>query len=154
MNVCRLRLCSALAVALVALPRVASADRSERVTTGADIATLNVTIYNGTISLVHDRRTVELTEGENRLAWRDVSAMMDPTTAVLNDLTSPGATRVVEQNFDFDLINPATILDKYVGRDVIVVQTLRSSYRPARRRSCSPTTTVSSYSMAIGSRPD
>lgn len=121
MNVCRLRLCSALAVALVALPTVASADRSERVTTGADIATLNVTIYNGTISLVHDRRTVELTEGENRLAWRDVSAMMDPTTAVLNDLTSPGATRVVEQNFDFDLINPATILDKYVGRDVIVV---------------------------------
>ncbi len=46
---------------------------------------------------------------------------MDATSAILEDLSTPGAVRVVEQNFNFDLLKPTTILDKYVGHEVTVV---------------------------------
>ncbi len=82
---------------------------------------MNVTIYNGSMALVHDRRHVMLDGGPSRIAWRDVSGNMDATSAILEDLTTPGAVSVIEQNFDFDLLKPATLLDKYVGKQVTVV---------------------------------
>jgi len=102
-------------------PTSAGADSNERTTTLADVRGVNLTIYNGALALVHDRRRLDLDAGDNRIAWRDVGAGMDATSAILEDLTAPGAVRVVEQNFNFDLLKPSTILDKYVGRKVTVV---------------------------------
>jgi hypothetical protein len=99
----------------------AAADPPEFATTLADQTTINVTIYNGGYSLVHDRRRVPLAAGINRLAWRDVSAQIEPTSSLLQDLTDPGGASLVEQNFDFDTLSPAAIQAKFVGRDVIVV---------------------------------
>ena len=82
---------------------------------------VNLTVYNAGTALVHDRRRVYLDAGANRVAWRDVSAQMDPTSALLDSLGPMGAVSVTEQNFDFDLFNPGALLDKYIGRDVIVV---------------------------------
>jgi hypothetical protein len=98
-----------------------SADPVERTSTLADRESVNVTIYNGSLALVHDRRRVALEAGTSRIAWRDVSANMDPTSAILEDLTAPGAVSVVEQNFNFDLLRPATLLEKYVGKEVTIV---------------------------------
>ncbi len=64
---------------------------------------------------------MKLGAGTSSVAWRDVSGEMDATSAILDDLTTPGATSVIEQNFDFDLLKPSTLLDKYVGRSVTVV---------------------------------
>ncbi len=98
-----------------------SADPVERASTLADRESVNVTIYNGSLSLVHDRRRVALDAGTSRIAWRDVSGNIDATSAILDDLTTPGAVSVLEQNFDFDLLRPAALLEKYVGRTVTVV---------------------------------
>jgi hypothetical protein len=93
---------------------------------------VNLTIYNGTIALVHDRRRLSLQNGENRIAWRDVSGNMDATTAILEDTSSPGAVHVLEQNFNFDLLSPSTILNKFIGRTVTVVHDNERPGRPVR----------------------
>ncbi|MDP9110298.1 MAG: DUF4139 domain-containing protein, partial [Candidatus Eremiobacteraeota bacterium] len=82
---------------------------------------MNLTIYNGTMSLVHDRRSVLLNSGLNRIAWRDVSAIMDPTSALLEDLSPRNRVDVFEQNFNFDVLDPAALLRKSVGREVTIV---------------------------------
>jgi hypothetical protein len=48
---------------------------------------------------------------------------MRPETAQLRSLTHPGSLAQLEQNFDFDLLTPAKLLEKYVGRDVRIVRT-------------------------------
>ena len=118
--------------ACLLLPVTGGADPVERTSTLADVRSVNLTIYNGALALVHDRRRVELQQGANRLAWRDVGASMDATSAILEDLSAPGAVRVVEQNFNYDLLKPSTILDKYVGHDVTVVHDKPDPGRPAR----------------------
>lgn len=82
-----------------------------------------VTIYNENLALVKDQRTIQFSSGANALAFRDVSARMRPETALLRSLTSPGKLSVVEQNFDFDLLTPQKLLDKYVGGRVDIIRT-------------------------------
>jgi hypothetical protein len=93
----------------------------ERRSTLVDQQSVAVTIYNEDLALVKDVRKVVLEAGTNRLALRDVSARMRPETAQLRSLSSPGSFDLLEQNFDFDLLTPAKLLEKYVGRTVRVV---------------------------------
>lgn len=117
--VSKLLLAGLIFLAFVA-PIAATADPVERASTVGDRELVNVTVYNGSMSLVHDRRRLSLVEGLNRVAWRDVSAQMDATSALLEDLDG-GGVHVLEQNLDYDLLDPSALLQKYVGRDVIVV---------------------------------
>jgi len=119
-----------IGVVLSSLPFAAGADPGERTSGAVDQTRVNLTIYNGSLALVHDRRHVALGAGENVIAWRDVSATMDATSAILEDLTTPGAVRVNEQNFNFDLLKPSTILDKFVGHDVTVVHDWPAASKP------------------------
>ena len=100
----------------------ATADPGERVSTLADQRAVGITIYNADLALVRDRRHVALPRGESHLALRDVSARMQPETALLQSVGSPGRVSVFEQNFDYDLLSPQKLLEKYVGRDVDVVR--------------------------------
>lgn len=105
----------------LALP--VSAQGVEQRSSLADQQEVAVTIYNDNLALVKDVRKVPFKSGPLALAFRDVSARMRPETALLRSLTSPGALRVQEQNFDFDLLTPQKMLEKYVGRQVKVVRT-------------------------------
>jgi hypothetical protein len=89
----------------------------------ADQESVAVTIYNENLALVKDTRRVTLENGHNRLALREVSGTMRPETALLRSLSHPGALTLLEQNFDFDLLTPAKLLEKYVGREVRIVKT-------------------------------
>lgn len=82
-----------------------------------------VTIYNEDLALVRDQRQVTLPEGSFELALREVSARIRPETALLRSLTNPGGLSILEQNFDFDLLTPQKLLEKYVGKDVQLVRT-------------------------------
>lgn len=95
----------------------------EQRSTLADQQEVAVTIYNENLALVKDVRKIPLQSGSQALAFRDVSARIRPETALLRSLTAPGALRVQEQNFDFDLLTPQKMLEKYVGRTVKVVRT-------------------------------
>jgi hypothetical protein len=99
-----------------------ASSRDELVSTNADQQGVAVTIYNDNLALVKDARRVRLERDFNRLAWREVSAQMRPETAQLRNVSNPAGFRLQEQNFDFDLLTPQTLLEKYAGREVAVVK--------------------------------
>ena len=97
--------------------------QDETVSTAVDQSSVAVTIYNDNLALVKDARRVKLVHDVNQLAWREVSAQMRPETAQLRNLTQPAGFRLLEQNFNFDLLTPQKMLEKYVGREVMVLKT-------------------------------
>ena len=110
-----------LALSFSVVPAFAGTD--ERVSTLADQQGVAVTIYNENLALVKDRRTVILPEGENTLAFREVSGRMRPETALLQSTSGKDGLAVIEQNFDFDLLTPQKLIEKYVGRKIGIVKT-------------------------------
>jgi hypothetical protein len=113
----------AAVVAALATCQLANAAVEEMPSTLKDQQSVAITIYNENLALVKDTRRVTLEAGPNRLALREVSGRMRPETAQLRSLSQPGALTLIEQNFDFDLLTPAKLLEKYVGRTVRVVKT-------------------------------
>ncbi len=79
---------------------------------------VSVTIYNDDLALVQDRRDIELKGGRQRIEFQDVSAQIRPETASL----TAGDISIVEQNFDFDLLTPAKLMEKAVGHEVTIVR--------------------------------
>ncbi|MFY9260783.1 MAG: DUF4139 domain-containing protein [Gallionella sp.] len=108
---------------LLALSHPVAAETEEVRSTLQDQQQVAVTIYNSNLALVKDQRRIHLNGGANLLAFRDVSAHIRPETALLRSLTSVGSLKVVEQNFDFDLLTPQALLEKYVGKTVTVIRT-------------------------------
>lgn len=98
-------------------------DLGETRSTLSDQKSVAVTIYNGDLALVKDTRNVKLKIGLNVLALRDVSAQIHPETALLRSINAPGSLTLLEQNFDFDLLTPEKLLEKYVGKTVSIVKT-------------------------------
>ena len=102
--------------------QIASANDEVR-STLEDQQEVAVTIYNEQLALVKDSRKIKLDNGFNRLAFREVSAQMRPETALLRSINHPNGFYLIEQNFDFDLLTPQKLLEKYVGKKVRVVRT-------------------------------
>src|SRR5918993_157030 len=84
---------------------------------------LALTVYNSDLALVRDVRTIKLPRGEFDLRFMDIAATVNPATVHLRSLTEPARLDIVEQNYEYDLLEPDKILRKYVGRDVILVRT-------------------------------
>ena len=122
------------AVLAATLTASVSAQTGERVSTLAEQSGVGITIYNSELALVRDRRRLALPHGESRLALRDVSAKIQPETALLQSVGNPGRLTVLEQNFDYDLLSPEKLLEKYVGRDVEVIRTNPQSGQRTRER--------------------
>jgi hypothetical protein len=80
--------------------------------------TLSVTIYADDLALVQDRRDIDIKGGRQRLEFQDVSAQIRPETASL----TASDISVVEQNFDFDLLTPAKLMEKAVGHEITIVR--------------------------------
>ena len=95
----------------------------EQQTTLADQTSVAVTIYNDNLALIKDQRTITLDKGFNNLAFRGVSAKIRPETALLRSLDPAIDIKVPEQNFDFDLLTPQKLLEKYTGKQVQLVRT-------------------------------
>lgn len=115
--------CRSLIVCLLAALTCGVAHADELRSTLQDQRNVAVTIYNEDLALVKDQRQIRFASGQNSLAFRDVSARMRPETALLRSLTSPGKLAVIEQNFDFDLLTPEKLLEKYVSKSVNVIRT-------------------------------
>jgi hypothetical protein len=81
-----------------------------------------VTIYNGNLGLVKDVREVRLPVGLNETQFMDVAAQIDPTTVHLRSLTDPAGLKILEQNYEYDLLSSDKLLEKYVGKVVRLYQ--------------------------------
>lgn len=73
-------------------------------------------------ALVRDGRKMTLQAGNGVLKFTDVAKRIDPTTVAFESLTDPAGTRVVEQNYQFDLVNRDKLLERYIGEHVTVEQ--------------------------------
>ncbi len=101
-------------------PGVTVADQS---TSLADQTDLAVTVYNSNIALVRDVRQLQLPTGTFRLKFMDIAATVNPATVHFRSLTEPEKVGVLEQNYEYDLLEPNKLLNKYVGKEVTLVRT-------------------------------
>ncbi|CAN5875913.1 DUF4139 domain-containing protein [soil metagenome] len=99
-----------------------SAAGAPQSTTLADQADLSLTVYNSDIALVRDVRNLRLPGGIFDLQFMDIAATVNPATVHFRSLTEPAAVGVLEQNYEYDLLEPDKLLRKYVGRDVTLVR--------------------------------
>jgi hypothetical protein len=89
-----------------------------------------VTIYNNDVALVQDKRTLSLPSGRSKQDFPDVSAQIRPETVTLTG----GGIGIVEQNFDFDLLTPAALMQKAVGETVTIVRVNPATGAEVRER--------------------
>ncbi|HEV8306737.1 MAG TPA: DUF4139 domain-containing protein [Methylomirabilota bacterium] len=105
----------ALGVLLATAPLAGAAPLSITRETQRDV---QVTIYNGNLGLVKDVREVRLPAGTGEVHFMDVAAQIDPTTVHLRSLGDPAGLRILEQNYEYDLLSSQKLMEKYVGRKV------------------------------------
>ena len=87
-----------------------------------DQTELALTVYNSDLALVRDVRTLRLPRGVSDLRFMDVAATVNPATVHFRSLTEPSRLGVLEQNYEYDLLEPEKLLHKYVGREVTLVR--------------------------------
>jgi len=100
-------------------PAPATADQSTSLHDQTDLA---VTVYNSNIALVRDVRQLQLPTGTFRLKFMDIAATVNPATVHFRSLTEPDKVAVLEQNYEYDLLEPNKLLNKYVGKEVTLVR--------------------------------
>ncbi|MFN2432547.1 MAG: DUF4139 domain-containing protein [Gemmatimonadota bacterium] len=93
-----------------------------------------VTVYNGDLGLVREQRRIPLETGTVRVPFRGVPSRIDPTSVGFRALAHPGAVDVLEQNYEFDLLTPETLLQKYVGEEVMLYVRQEDHEVPVRAR--------------------
>jgi hypothetical protein len=83
-----------------------------------DQTEVKVTVYNQNLGLVKDTRKLALPAGQDELRFMDVAALIKPETVHVKSLNAADKFSVLEQNYEYDLINRDKLLDKYVGQKV------------------------------------
>lgn len=81
---------------------------------------LAVTVYNNDLAVIKDMRSLELPKGVSDLKFQDVAAAIDPTSVHFRSLTAPEKVAILEQNYEYDLVNADKIAQKYVDKDITV----------------------------------
>jgi hypothetical protein len=87
-------------------------------TTLGDQTGISVTAYNSDLALVRDVRKVTLPTGELHLRFSDVAQQIRPETVSLLSASAANSVGILEQNYEFDLMTPNKLLDKFVGKEV------------------------------------
>ena len=111
----------ALALGLLIIAPRAFA-QSAQTSTEQDQKELAVTVYNSNVALVRDVRRVKLPAGTIDLRFMDIAAAVNPATVHIVSLTAPKELTVLEQNYEYDLLSPQKLLQKYVGKELTLVR--------------------------------
>lgn len=109
-----------LAFASTAAPAAGAAPVEE--STAADRTSVAVTVYNQNLALVRETRTLSFPRaGATFLRFMDVPSQINPRTVHVQPVSGAGPS-VLEQNYEYDLISPDKLMEKYVGREVEIVE--------------------------------
>ena len=106
----------ALLLATAALAQTATTSTEE------DQKELAVTVYNSNVALVRDVRRIKLPSGTIDLRYMDIAASVNPATVHIVSLTAPKDLIVLEQDYEYDLLSPQKLLQKYVGKELTLVR--------------------------------
>ncbi|MBM2839865.1 MAG: hypothetical protein HW412_393 [Bacteroidetes bacterium] len=89
---------------------------------GGNRTAVDLTIYNQNLSLIREERTLALIKGMNRVVIPDIPSTIDGTSVHFLSLTDPGGVKVLEQNYQYDLVHQAKLLEKYIGKQIEFVR--------------------------------
>ena len=110
--------CIFCSVILFVLSAVATAGQTLSKSTVDDQVAVQVTVYNSNLGLIKDTRKIALPLGEGELRFMDVASHIMPVTVHAKSLNRPDDFSVLEQNYEYDLMNADKLLDKYVGKRI------------------------------------
>src|SRR6266446_3931270 len=102
-------------------------------TTLNDQTDLSLTVYNSNIALIRDVRNLTVPSGLFRLKFMDIAATVNPATVHFRSLNEPDKLGVIEQNYEYDLLEPAKLLHKYVGKEVTLVRSYQENGTTKRK---------------------
>jgi hypothetical protein len=106
--------------ALLAAPGFAA--QPSQTSTEDDQTELAVTVYNSNVALVRDVRRVKLPAGIFDLRYMDIAAAVNPVTVHIASISAPKDLIVLEQNYEYDLLSPQKLLQKYIGKELTLVR--------------------------------
>ncbi len=86
-----------------------------------DQKSVEVTVYNNNLGLVKDVRSVDVPVGEGELRFMDVAASILPVTVHARSTNAPDQFQVLEQNYEYDLMDYSRLLDKFVDKKVKLI---------------------------------
>src|SRR4030066_1007781 len=110
---------SAMALTEKSLTQPIDDKKAEALSTGLeDQKGVAVTIYNVNLGLVKDQREIKLLKGLGELRFMDVASQIIPTSVHIKSVINPDSLQILEQNYEYVLLNPQKLLDKYVGKEV------------------------------------
>lgn len=84
---------------------------------------LEVTVYNSDLALIKETRPFQLKSGVSELRVEDVAGRIDPTSVHFKSLTAPDGVRVLEQDFQYDLVSQEKLLQRYLGKEIEIRRT-------------------------------
>jgi hypothetical protein len=99
-----------------------SAQSSSVATHLNDQETVSITVYNSNIGLVKDGRRLTLPSGVTELKFGEVAAKVMPQTVHIKSLSDPSRLQVLEQNYEYDLLTPQKLLEKFVGKEITILK--------------------------------
>lgn len=79
---------------------------------------LYLTIYNDNLALIRDIRTLPIEAGRSSLSFTDIPSRIDATSVSLRSLTEEGSIRILEQNYEYDMVSGNKLLSKYLGQHI------------------------------------
>ena len=97
------------------------AEKSVFKSTAEDRTGVEMTVYNVGLGLVKETRHVDIPRGEGELRFMDVASRINPVTVHVKSISDPGLFAVIEQNYEYDLMNENKLLDKYVGKKIKII---------------------------------
>jgi hypothetical protein len=108
--------------ALIVLSSAATDAQTDESIPVGERQTVDLTIYNQNLSLIREERSIQLSKGTSRVVIPDIPATIDGTSLHFVSLTHPSGVRVLEQNYQYDLVHQAKLLEKYIGKQVEFVR--------------------------------
>jgi len=100
----------------------ASAQSSNVATSLNEQEAVSITVYNSNLGLVKDVRRLTLPSGVTELKFGEVAAKIMPHTVHIKSLTDPARLQVLEQNYEYDLLTPQKLLEKFVGKEITILK--------------------------------
>lgn len=113
---------SSLLFVLLLSCAVVASGQEKGTTSSGERTSVDLTIYNQNLSLIREERTLTLAKGMNRVVIPDIPSTIDGTSVHFLSLTDPNGVKVLEQNYQYDLVHQAKLLEKYLGKQIEFVR--------------------------------
>ncbi len=77
-----------------------------------------VTVYNNNFGVVKECRSIPFDKGLNTIKFTDVASAIEPASVSFQCISAPGKISILEQNYEYDLVNTFSLMNRYIDKEV------------------------------------